>query len=77
MSTFETLKLSMHLRIFAALLLSFGLHAQGVITIPTKRYRSTAEVALEISLMVEASMEITGTTTTATSLCDADIAHYR
>ncbi|MBL6682843.1 MAG: hypothetical protein ISQ44_06400 [Cryomorphaceae bacterium] len=32
----------MHLRIFAALLLSFGLHAQGIITIPTNGTTDTA-----------------------------------
>ena len=34
--------MSMHLRIFAALLLSFGLHAQGIITIPTNGATDTA-----------------------------------
>ena len=32
----------MHLRIFAALLLSFGLHAQGIITVPTNGATDTA-----------------------------------
>src|SRR5210317_180256 len=34
--------MSMHLRIFAALLLSFGLHAQGIMTIPTNGTTDTA-----------------------------------